>query len=65
MLRKLIHGWEKNRYLTRYNTLSTLEQIARDNNDAENLLKYTSKDAGDPAPGNELSRTRPRPRRTR
>jgi CHAT domain-containing protein len=41
MLRKLIHGWEKNRYLMRFNTLSTLEQIARDNNDAENLLKYT------------------------
>ena len=43
ILRKLIHGWEKNRYLTRYNTLSTLEQIARDNNDAENLLKYTGR----------------------
>jgi len=43
ILRKLIHGWEKNRYLTRYNTLSTLEQIARDNNDAENLLKYTER----------------------
>jgi CHAT domain-containing protein len=42
ILRKLIHGWEKNRYLTRYNTLSTLEQIARDNNDAENLRKYTT-----------------------
>jgi CHAT domain-containing protein len=41
ILRQLIHGWEKNRYLTRFNTLSTLEQIARDNNDAENLLKYT------------------------
>lgn len=44
MLRKLIHGFEKNRYLTRYNTLSTLEQIARDNNDAENLLKYTMRE---------------------
>lgn len=43
ILRKLIHGWEKNRYLTRFNTLSTLEQIARDNNDAENLLKYTER----------------------
>ena len=43
ILRTLIHGWEKNRYLTRFNTLSTLEQLARDNNDAENLLKYTSR----------------------
>ncbi len=41
ILRMLIHGWEKNRYLTRFNTLSTLEQLARDNNDAENLRKYT------------------------
>jgi CHAT domain-containing protein len=44
MLRKLIHGFEKNRYITRYNTLSTLEQIARDNNNAENLLKYTTRE---------------------
>ncbi|HEV2841124.1 MAG TPA: CHAT domain-containing protein [Chthoniobacterales bacterium] len=44
MLRKLIHGFEKNRYITRYNTLSTLEQIARDNNDGENLLKYTMRE---------------------
>lgn len=44
ILRTLIHGWEKNRYLTRYNTLSTLEQIARDNNDAENLLKYSQRE---------------------
>ena len=43
ILRTLIHGWEKNRYLTRFNTLSTLEQLARDNNDAENLLKYTTR----------------------
>jgi len=43
ILRKLIHGWEKNRYLMRFNTLSTLEQIARDNNDAENLLKYAER----------------------
>lgn len=41
MLRKLIHGFEKNRFLTRYNTISSLEQLARENNDAENLLKYT------------------------
>ena len=40
ILRKLIHGWEKNRYLNRYNATTMLEQIARDNNDAENLLKY-------------------------
>jgi CHAT domain-containing protein len=40
VLRKLIHGWEKNRYLTRYNAVTMLEQIARDNNDAEGLLKY-------------------------
>jgi hypothetical protein len=44
MLRKLIHGWEKNRYLTRYNALSSLEQIARDNNDAEHLLNYTNQE---------------------
>ena len=41
MLRKLIHGFEKNRQMTRYNTISRLEQIARENNDAESLLKYT------------------------
>jgi CHAT domain-containing protein len=40
ILRKLIHGWEKNRYLNRYLAITTLQQIARDNNDAENLLKY-------------------------
>src|SRR2546421_2113942 len=40
ILRKLIHGWEKLRYLNRYNAVTTLEEIARDNNDAENLLKY-------------------------
>ena len=40
ILRQLIHGWEKNRYLNRYNAVTMLEQIARDNNDAENLLKY-------------------------
>src|SRR6202521_2281342 len=44
ILRKLIHGWEKNRYLNRYNALSSLEQIARDNNDPENLLKYTNQE---------------------
>ena len=40
-LRKLIHGFEKMRYLTRYNATTMLEQIARDNNDTENLLKYS------------------------
>lgn len=44
MLRKLIHGFEKNRYLMRYNAISMLEQIARDNHDAENLLKYTEQE---------------------
>jgi CHAT domain-containing protein len=44
LLQKLIHGWEKNRYMMRYNTLSTLEQIARDNNDADNLLKYAGRE---------------------
>jgi CHAT domain-containing protein len=44
MQRKLIHGFEALRYTARYNTLSTLEQIARDNNDAENLLKYTEQE---------------------
>jgi CHAT domain-containing protein len=40
VLRQLIHGWEKLRYLNRYNALTMLEQIARDNNDPQNLLKY-------------------------
>src|SRR3954470_15433059 len=40
MLQKLIHGWEKLRYLNRYTAVTMLEQIARDNYDAENLLKY-------------------------
>lgn len=40
MLRKLIHGWEKLRYLNRYQAATMLQQLARDNNDAENLLKY-------------------------
>jgi CHAT domain-containing protein len=40
ILQKLIHGWEKLRYLNRYNAVTMLEQIARDNYDAENLLKY-------------------------
>ena len=41
MLRKLIHGFEKNRYISRYNTISRLEQIAREDNDAESLRKDT------------------------
>jgi CHAT domain-containing protein len=40
IIQKLIHGWEKLRYLNRYNALTMLEQIARDNYDAENMLKY-------------------------
>ncbi|MEY2563073.1 MAG: hypothetical protein QOH88_1266 [Verrucomicrobiota bacterium] len=44
MLRKLIHGFEKLRYTTRYNTLSMLEQISRDHNDYEGLLKYTKQE---------------------
>ncbi|MDP9100047.1 MAG: CHAT domain-containing protein [Verrucomicrobiota bacterium] len=43
-LRKLIHGFEKLRYTTRYNTISTLEALARENNDAESLLKYTQQE---------------------
>src|SRR5437764_2372735 len=44
ILRQLIHGWEKLRYLNRYNAITTLQQIARDNNDAENLLKYAGQE---------------------
>src|SRR6266404_6778307 len=44
ILAQLIHGWEKLRYLNRYNAVTTLQQIARDNNDAENLLKYTEQE---------------------
>jgi CHAT domain-containing protein len=44
MLRKLVHGFEKNRYLMRYNAISMLEQIARENHDAENLIKYTEQE---------------------
>ena len=40
VFRQLIHGWEKLRYLNRYNAVTMLEQIARDNNDPQNLLKY-------------------------
>src|SRR3954467_169977 len=40
IIQKLIHGWEKLRYLNRYNAVTMLEQIARDNYDSENLLKY-------------------------
>jgi CHAT domain-containing protein len=40
VIRQLIHGWEKLRYLNRYNAVTMLEQIARDNNDPQNLLKY-------------------------
>jgi CHAT domain-containing protein len=40
IIHKLIHGWEKLRYLNRYNAVTMLENVARDNYDAENLLKY-------------------------
>lgn len=40
IIHQLIHGWEKLRYLNRYNAVTMLEQVARDNNDAERLLKY-------------------------
>src|SRR3954470_5498140 len=40
IVRQLIHGWEKLRYMNRYNAVTMLQQIARDNNDAANLLKY-------------------------
>ncbi|HKP01970.1 MAG TPA: CHAT domain-containing protein [Chthoniobacterales bacterium] len=40
ILQKLMHGWEKLRYLNRYNAITMLETIARDNYDSENLLKY-------------------------
>jgi len=43
-LRKLIHGFETLRYTSRYNTLSMLEQIAREHNDYEGLLKYTQQE---------------------
>jgi CHAT domain-containing protein len=43
-LRRLIHGFEKLRYTSRYNTLSMLEQIAREHNDYEGLLKYTQQE---------------------
>jgi CHAT domain-containing protein len=39
ILKQLIHGWEKLRYLNRYNAVTMLEQIARDNNDDDGLLK--------------------------
>ena len=44
MLRKLIHGWEKLRYLNRYNAVTRLQQIARDDNDAQGLLKYAEQE---------------------
>ncbi len=44
LLRKLIHGWEKLRYLNRYNAVTKLQQIARDSNDAQNLLKYAEQE---------------------
>src|SRR5256714_785333 len=40
IIQQLIHGWEKLRYLNRYNAVTMLEQITRDNNDDQRLLKY-------------------------
>jgi CHAT domain-containing protein len=40
LIKQLIHGWEKLRYLNRYNAVTMLEQITRDNNDNQGLLKY-------------------------
>lgn len=40
IIHQLIHGWEKLRYLNRYNAVTMLEQLARDSFDAENLLEY-------------------------
>jgi tetratricopeptide (TPR) repeat protein len=40
IIQQLIHGWEKLRYLNRYNAVTMLEQITRDNNDDQLLLKY-------------------------
>ena len=40
LIHQLIHGWEKLRYLNRYNAVTMLEEIARDNNNAKLLLKY-------------------------
>lgn len=39
IIHQLIHGWEKLRYLNRYVAVTMLEQIARDNNDDDGLLK--------------------------
>jgi CHAT domain-containing protein len=44
ILRKLIHGWEKLRYLNRYNAVTKLQQIARDSNDAKALLKHAEQE---------------------
>ena len=44
ILRNLIHGWEKLRYLNRYNAVTRLQQIARDSNDAKALLKYAEQE---------------------
>src|SRR3954470_23393653 len=44
IIRQLIHGWEKLRYTNRYNAVTMLQQIARDNNHAANLLKNSSKE---------------------
>src|SRR5256714_1248358 len=40
IIEQLIHGWGKLHYLNRYNAVTMLEQITRDNNDDQRLLKY-------------------------
>jgi CHAT domain-containing protein len=40
IIKQLMHGWEKLRYLNRYHAITMLEQITRDNNDDQGLLKY-------------------------
>src|SRR5205085_3003330 len=43
-LRLLIDTLEKNRYTIRYNDISMLENVARENNDSASLLKYAEQE---------------------
>ena len=43
-LRVLIDTLEKNRYTIRYNDISMLENVARENNDSASLLKYAEQE---------------------
>jgi CHAT domain-containing protein len=43
-LRLLIDTLEKNRYTVRYNDISMLENVARENNDTASLLKYAEQE---------------------